>query len=268
MKILVPTDYSDNADNAVDYAAEMAQRLGADEIMLISTLSTPYSAAAGSLVNIKEKMREEADETIAEAAARLNTRLAGKLRVTSKVVEGDPVPVVNRVAEHDGYQLIVMGNRGSSDLKEAFTGSVANGLIKQTKTPVLAVPSDVAVTQIDRIVLAADDKPVDPVKMGALTTIARAYNAEILVYHQGGDKDDHGIHATLRDALKDTNHSLHANFDTGNVKEGIDNFLTTHNAQLLCMIRRERNFFADLFNRSTVSRELFDSRVPLLVLPE
>ena len=54
----------------------------------------------------------------------------------------------------------------------------------------------------------------------------------------------------------------------GNINDGINAFVAKQEADLLCMIRRKRSFVENLFHVSVTEKEIFDSPVPLLVLPE
>ena len=71
---------------------------------------------------------------------RAKTRAAQKgVLLRSKIVYGSPINEITAYAKNNRFDLIVIGSRGQSRIKEAFLGSVANGVVHKSKIPVLVV---------------------------------------------------------------------------------------------------------------------------------
>ena len=237
-KIILASDYSDTAGSALDYAVALANKFGA-RLSLVSAVNEPYSAAAGALVSITEKIREEAHETLSREADRVRGRLTGSATVDTHTVDGAPGSTIPRVAAAKGYDLIVTGTHGSSDARELFTGSVANALIKHSEIPVLVVPVDTPPTAFARVLVADDGAGgAGPQDQNLLNSLATAYGSRTERFHD----------------------------ESGDPAAGIAEAVRERGADLLVMTYHPRGVLSGLFTKSTVTKVAFDLAVPLLVL--
>jgi nucleotide-binding universal stress UspA family protein len=144
-KILVPTDGSETARKAVEYAVELAKQLKASIIVLtvidnrsFAAQTVPAEETAMHIIEpIEDYLRGAAQEYAEEIM-----RLCDESGVQSKTVvrTGHPVENIVKEAEESKVDLIVMGSHGRSALAAALLGSVAYGVIhNETKVPVLIV---------------------------------------------------------------------------------------------------------------------------------
>ncbi|MCB0584691.1 MAG: universal stress protein [Phaeodactylibacter sp.] len=262
--ILVPTDFSRNAESAILYAIEIANKFGS-KITLLNTYKV-YSSA-GMFLSVESYMEKDAAEQMLATLNRLEPLLKGNGSIESKIVRGDAVPVITDLAEKGDYSLIIMGTQGASGLKEIFTGSITNGVMKNTRTPVLAIPGDYHYRPIDTIVFAVDEEGIShPGVTSVLVKIAKAFDASVHVFHQDLGSRDDGIDPTVDIFLDGIDHSFHYELDEQNINESINGFVEDYKANLLCMVRRRRGFLEEAFHVSATTREVFNSPVPLLIL--
>jgi nucleotide-binding universal stress UspA family protein len=125
-KILVPTDGSEHARKAVNYACELALKFRAT-VCLLHVVPLPpalFHEAAFSMPDL-QKFQEEDGKRIIEEAKR-ETKDRGVKEVQSAVVQGNPASRIIEFARSEGVDLIVMGNRGLSGIKEFVLGSVSH----------------------------------------------------------------------------------------------------------------------------------------------
>ena len=268
-KIMVATDYSESANSAVRYGLSLANHFGS-LLSLVSAVDEPYSASAGTLVDMKDKIRTEAMDTMGKVKTELDGQLSNGARVDTHTVDGDPGPTITRVAQAKHYDLLVTGTKGSDAAREMFTGSVANSVIENSKLPVLVVPDSVGFREFRRILVAVDTKKLAGAHvLEPLRAILRAYDAELIVYHGDEDGDGVGYDPRLPEYLSDVRHRFEVRSGKdGSVADGIQRAVKSHEADLLVMIYHDRGFFGRLFNSSTVSKVVFDSSVPMLVLQD
>jgi nucleotide-binding universal stress UspA family protein len=270
-KIMVATDYSENAGNAVKYAVSLANHFGS-LLSLVSAVSRPYTGAAGAgvMIDMTEHIRDEAVDTMEKVRRQITPQLENGATVDTHTVDGDPGPTLTRVAKKHDYDLIVMGTKGSTAAREMFTGSVANAVIKNSKLPVMAVPIQASFKPIKRVLLSIDDKNVaGPQVLKPLVDLLNAYDAELIIYHGDVDGDGKGYDPRLPEYLGDVNHRfvVHSG-KKDEISKGIQEAVKSEGADMLCMVYHDRGFFGRLFNQSTVSKVVFDSAVPLLVLQD
>lgn len=142
--VVVPYDFSEHARAALDEAADLSRRLGAD-LHLVHVLQSPlylYSfaypgeaAAVAPPIDMTE-IREDALKSLREVIAEID--FPGK--VECHVLEGVNVAETLRAtAENLGADLIVMGTHGRTGLAHVFLGSVAERTLRTATCPVLTV---------------------------------------------------------------------------------------------------------------------------------
>jgi nucleotide-binding universal stress UspA family protein len=135
--ILVPTDFSEYADYALDYAIELAKTLQARLTVLyvfhLSSLALGEAPPA-VLADTLEAMETHAQHQTQMALARVQE--AG-LQGDSAIVEGIPFQMIIDTAESQDIDLIVMGTHGRTGLTHALMGSVAEKVVRLAPCPVL-----------------------------------------------------------------------------------------------------------------------------------
>jgi universal stress protein A len=140
MKILLPTDFSANADQAQQEAIRLARGVGGEIVVLHVTVDTPPYGEG--LMNRKE-VRDVYESARRWAASTLEARVAAirEEGVTARFLLKTGVPhaeiVKAAIAEGAGY--IVIGTRGRGGLERAFLGSVADRVIRTAPCPVVSV---------------------------------------------------------------------------------------------------------------------------------
>jgi universal stress protein A len=137
--ILVPTDLSEGAEQALDYACELAQKLGAT-VNFLNVISVPAMgvpelgvALTGSVMDAVVKDNQAALDKLAET--RRGQVIVGQtlLRV------GDARDVINETATELNIDLIVMGTHGRRGVSRFLMGSVAETVVRSAPCPVLTV---------------------------------------------------------------------------------------------------------------------------------
>ncbi|MEI2702872.1 MAG: universal stress protein [Baekduia sp.] len=140
--VVVGTDGSETAGTAVDQAAELAARAGAR--LLVVSAFTPVGAGrlqaeaqqAPHDVEWMVHEREEVEATLAEARERA-ARHGLEAEVYAR--RGDPADAILDVAEEEGADLIVVGNKGMTGAKRFLLGSVPNRVSHHAPCSVLII---------------------------------------------------------------------------------------------------------------------------------
>jgi nucleotide-binding universal stress UspA family protein len=137
--ILVPTDLSEGAEEALDYACELARQFGATVHLLhvigIPTLGVPELGVALTSTMIDTMVRENqvALEELVERKRTSATFGQALLRT------GDARDLINQTAREVGADLIVMGTHGRRGVTRALLGSVTETVVRSAPCPVLTV---------------------------------------------------------------------------------------------------------------------------------
>lgn len=138
--ILVPTDLSEAAEEAVDYACELATGLGATVHLLhvigIPAVGVPELGVALTSTMI-DQLTSDAQRALDELAASRSTRaVIGQTLLKT----GDARDMIDQAAEELGADLIVVGTHGRTGVSRMLLGSVAETVVRTAPCPVLAVP--------------------------------------------------------------------------------------------------------------------------------
>ncbi len=144
-RILVPTDFSDQAVHAFDYAVELAGLYRAP-LVIAHVYAMPLVYAAGEPVAAlppdPADIHADIDPAVHALVAR--ARAAGVAEVTTVLTGGDAAHEIVRAAVDGGCDLIVMGTHGRTGVKHLLLGSIAEKVVRMATCPVLTV-SDKAV---------------------------------------------------------------------------------------------------------------------------
>lgn len=137
--ILVPTDLSDGAEEALDYACELARQFGATVHLLnvigIPALGVPELGVAltSSVIDSMVRDNQVALEKLADRKRDLATFGQVLLRT------GDARDLINQTAKELGADLIVMSTHGRRGVTRALLGSVTETVVRSAPCPVLTV---------------------------------------------------------------------------------------------------------------------------------
>lgn len=263
--ILVPTDFSANAANALRYAIELA-KIFDSRLTLLHTYT--FSSRSDMFVSMEKIMQKDAEKEMLDFCRAIPAEVSWE----SKVKKGDTVRSIATFADQISADLIVMGTQGASGLEKVFIGSITGGVMRHTNIPLLAIPEDYSYRPIKKIVLALaslhiaePETVIAPLKM-----LAEKLSTTVLVYHH--DQTQKDIPEEVIDAvewLQGIPVSITFDQDDDQVNENISEFVDDSEADLLCMVRRQHNrigFVERLFKESVTLTQVFHSEVPLLIL--
>ena len=144
-KILVPTDGSTVAENAVEHALDIAEQYGAEvhTLYVVDVDSMSLTLGAEQLDRIEAGRFDEMDEVRSnaeEATGSVADRAAERgLEAVEHISSGRPHEKVASYAADNDIDLVVMGSHGRSGVKRALLGSVTERTLRETHVPVLVV---------------------------------------------------------------------------------------------------------------------------------
>jgi len=151
-KILVPIDGSEHSAKALDAAAQIAEKFSGTITLIhvysvsVQPVMMPEPSSSGSL-GMPILTGTEVTKII-EAAQKVGNRIlddgeqrikSDKVQVKKILLEGHAVQEIVRIATEDDYDLIVIGARGVSHMREILLGSVTDGVIHHVRCPVLVI---------------------------------------------------------------------------------------------------------------------------------
>ncbi len=142
-RICCPIDFSDASHAAMEVAADLARRFGAELVLLHAYPIPGYTFPDGSIVASPRMMQDLADQAQRhlEAWAADAARIAGAAAVTTEKAVGEPASEIVSFARARAIDLLVLGTHGRSGIEHALMGSVAERVVRKAQCPVLTVRS-------------------------------------------------------------------------------------------------------------------------------
>lgn len=282
--ILVPTDFSPAAANAADYALFLAQHLQAD-LLLTHAFKVPAESRAAAqsawppedYEAVRQETTRELDQlrhTLEKEAAKEVSPPFFPAGIKGITELGDITTTVRNLVGQYQVPLVVVGMSGAGLLQRFILGSSSRDLIEKATFPVLLIPSKPAPRQLRKIAFATDLSKADIDIIHSLTSLARPFNADILIAHVTDAKYDQSVHQHLVDEfLREV--TCKANYDriyyrhikSMDVDHGLD-WLSEHGMiDMLVMVHRPHPVLERIIKGSHTQRLARHVQVPLLVFP-
>ncbi|WKV11200.1 universal stress protein [Marivirga harenae] len=270
--ILVPTDFSDCALNALEYALQFAKQINPEaEITILNAYTVPLAYAD---LNIAYDVGESEVDIKQYIDSEFN-QLEDKLPLL-KEFEYETIKTENYVKDaieeyslDNPVDLIIMGTKGASGIDEVILGTNAHRVIKAEIAPVLVIPGEAKYEDIKNIALSSDYKGIIAELLDPVKAIRQAYASKIHLIHVSQepmlDKEKAEEAKNLELHLKGLPHQYHFMVNK-NVEEGIDEFADNNKIDLLVVLPRKKGLFESLFGKSESKSLIFHTDVPLLAL--
>jgi len=263
--ILVPTDFSENANNALDYAIQIAAQYGAAIHILHAFQTTSH---AGHLANIDRIVKDDREKEMKACLEDKLNQLNSTVEITGRVRKGESVDLILDEAQKVGAEMIIMGTLGASNISKKVFGSTASNVIKSTNLPVLAVPATVSKADFSHLVVALDAlKSPAPRVFNPMITFAKSFDLKINLVHVSSDE----VHTDIDEKIKEYLSQNAVPFSytkvlNEDIPKGIIDFTDTQGSCVLCLVSRQRNWFENLFHSSVSQKIAMSVEMPLLVL--
>jgi nucleotide-binding universal stress UspA family protein len=274
-KVLIPTDFSENAMNASKYAMELFKYDRTDFYVMHAYGDDLYSTNSGKDRDSMNAAREEAlknsklkVEKLIEKMKAISPNPRHKLYPVS--VFGALVDEANEIAELENVDVIVMGTKGKSDDRNLTFGSNTLQVIKYVKCPVLAVPAGFKDIQPSNILFATDYMlPYQRRELKLMSTIAQNFAAKMRVLYISKfeelsfrQQDNKAFLEYCMEQIKPDYLQLPGTDITEVINSAVDNY----DIDLLVIINSRHSFLEDFLYTSKVEKIGLEIKIPFLVL--
>jgi nucleotide-binding universal stress UspA family protein len=266
-RILVPTDFSLNAEKALEYALHLGSHFSS-EIILLHSWELPHQKSA-MFVSTQDLIKEKAENDLNELKDKIALRFPD-LKISTMVMMGDAAASIKTAAKNKGADYIVMGTKGASGLKKIFMGSITTDVLEDAPCPVMAIPEKAEFRNIKNIGYATD---LSSYKLqDALKTIplAKIFNAKIVIIYISINHEQNEQIQFEEFIKRFKNITEYENiepyFSSGNdVVKNLQKFMDEKNIDILSLTRRKRDFYEDLFHTSVSKEIAYSSTIPLII---
>lgn len=274
-KILVPTDFSKNAQVSSEVAADIARRSGATLILLhvVEEVTGGSFNVAGKvsdgnledrLFNIRmiDKARRQLEKAVQDPKF-ADIRVDGELRV------GNPFHGMRTIVAEKKVDLVIMGKSGKTKIEEMLIGSNTERIIRMAKCPVLTVNKKPASTDFRNIVYASAMAEDELVFARIVKRAQQLYDSTIhlvTINTPATFVPDHIAKENMskfakRLVLKNYTINVYNDF---NVEEGVIRFADTIDADMIAMATHGRTGFAHVIAGSVAEEVAGHAKRPVL----
>lgn len=273
-KILVPTDFSENAYNALKYGVHLFAEEDCTFYLLYTYTPALYNAEymVSSNLSIDEIYRRNSIKSITKIVKRIKNESPNEKHHFKKIASFNLLQeeIINQVKTL-GIDLIVMGTQGATGAAQILLGTHTINAIKRAICPLLAIPADYEFTTPNKILFSTDyESDITEEHLNILKQIANIHKSKIHILHVKQDvpldPEQKKNKKALKEYLNDHIDGFHT-IEKETVAQGIYHFQKENSIDLLVMAKFKHSFFYNLFFSSVVKKIGFRLTTPFLVIP-
>lgn len=257
--ILVPIGTSSDSHETLQYAVHFAKDFGS-RIYVMEVFSV--TAMAGNLTNVEEKVAESSKIHLREVIDKVDAK---GVDIKIATYNGDLIDGLIEINMELGIDLIIISPRSNDIKEELYLGPTSGRIIKRTDIPTLIVPKGTKYKPFKTILTAFASGVLKKKRIiEPLIAIQAKYKSTInllLVKNPGYNEEDLKVNTALLDISSQMTITEHATTYLG----VLEHFQSQH-PDLLCVFRRKRGFFKNLWEKNTILKSEFSVRIPVLVL--
>jgi len=275
-KIILPTDFSYNAYNAISYAMNLLKDEEAT-FYLLNTYTpaiyqTEYLLHSPGQIGLGDIYQSESINQLEELKKQLEKEFKNpKHTIIAHSAFNILVDEVSAMVASEEADLVIMGTQGATGAKEIFLGTHTVHVIKKATCPVIAIPADFDY-EIPKKILFPTDYEVEysEKQLTGLLNLSKIHNSSIEVIHisSGYDLTDLQLQnkAKLEKILEEIPHLFH-DLPNQEIITGINNFQLENKMNMLAMIQNKHTFLESLFIEPVIKKIGFHVSIPFMVIP-
>ena len=273
-RILLPTDFSINAQNAIEYAIDLYKVDVCDFYILNIYDVEAYTMELTAASEI-EKSKQKSIAGLTNIIDRLSIIDDSRHHRFFKVSEcGSLIEIMKNLIDKQDIDIVIMGTKGDTDSRKQIYGSqTVLAMEKIRNCPVLAIPANATFKKIREIVFPTGYRThYKKREFQYLVDIAKNTGAAIRILHVLGmgeqlNEDQLNKQLLLKDYFEGLEYSFHTvhNID---VQEALNAFIESHDIDMVVFINKKHSFFSRIFSRRRpMVKELgYYATIPILAL--
>ncbi|WP_026953854.1 universal stress protein [Algoriphagus vanfongensis] len=262
-KVLVPFDFSDQAQHALDFTLALGENLDNLEVEVLHVMETPSFSSLGTMGGGVDLPNYENQIYFIELTERRKKQMADleakyqekSFKLQTKIKLGNAFQGISESINEENPDLVIMGSKGATGIEEVLIGSNTEKVVRSSKCPVLTVKAAINPSHIDKIVFASDFREDSEETAKNIKRLQKLFDAELYLVNVNTP----GSFETTRDSIARIKHFV-KKFEFENVKAeiynstseeaGIIEFAEDIDADLIAMATHGRTGFLHLITGS------------------
>lgn len=178
--LLIPTDFSETSEAAVDFGLQLAEHHGYDVILhhtvdFVQTYDSMYMDAP-NIHSLTEEVVEDCEVRLENLLRKCDRNI---LTISKSLTIGNMIADIRKVVGEREVDLIVMGTKGASGMKEFFVGSNTEKVVRLVDCPVISIPGSLKVADIRKILVPVDLREVRPSFLRQISKFQQLFSASV-----------------------------------------------------------------------------------------
>jgi nucleotide-binding universal stress UspA family protein len=271
-KIVACTDFSLNAQAAVEYAFALAGHYSAELILVHSYLvPVPVSEVPPS-VEMYEDIKKDAAQRLSKIQSDLQLKNK-KVAVTTHLENENLLLCLEGLCKKTNPDVVAIGTRGHRDFIDVLVGSNTMKIITHLPVPVLVVPADAVYKPLKKIGFACDfDKVAETTPLELLKKLVSDFNTELHVinvdYKNKNFTADTPEQSMLLDHLLFKVKPRYHFLESRELVDAVEIFVQENQVGLLVTIPKKHSFFEKFFKGTFTRQLVYHTHIPLLCVHE
>ncbi len=272
--IIIPTDFSPTATNAMHYGIDMAKAINAS-IILLHVYQVPVSYTDTPIVLISvEELKKEAEQKLEKLQKEVEHLTSGSIKVYTEARLGNIADEIENLCEKVKPFAVVMGSKGSTGIEKILFGSTTLTAIRHLTWPVICVPpGKLFANGIKKIGFACDFRNiVETTPADAIKTFVKEFGAELHVlnvdFHNKQFKPETPEQSALLHTLLEEVNPVYDFIEHKDIEDGLNEFAEKNNIDLLITIPKKHKLLDGLFKPSSTKQLVVQSHVPVMCIHE
>lgn len=267
--ILLATDFSSAANNAANYAADMALSIQADLLLLnvfeipVSYYEIPVAMNSTQTVEVEEKI-------LAKVMKDLVQRTSGKVKIRTEVRMGAFFEELKSVCELIKPYTVVMGSQGTTAADRLLFGGHTVHAMQHLSWPLITVPPEVKFSSVKKICLACDlHNVLNTIPLEEIRILVNDFHSELHILNTGKKNEftpamitESGFLQNLFADLKPEYHFI----SSRDMDKGIIDFCEKNEIDLLVVIPKRHGLLEKLIYKSHTRELVLHSHVPVMAI--
>lgn len=273
--ILLPTDFSETAHHAFEYALHLAETLEARITLAYIYPKFPleWNYAVPPVTDVLDAERvEDALQRFESYQREAQLRLGKQIPIQLLIEPGDPVTEIVRLSRLPKVDLIIMGTRGAGSEAENVFGSITAAVIQRSFAPVLAIPAACTFRPVRHLMYATTFETEDLSLMDDLLEFARFFGAHISCVHvEASQKAWYQMEFKFIERIY--NHKSHwhllrfFSFNHSDIQAGLNQFIQDTDVAIAAILTHRKGIFDRLLGKSFSKELVLHTQIPLLLFP-
>lgn len=273
--ILLPTDFSKNSVNAINYAMALFKEVPCDFYLLnvqkASSFISDDMMVMASSATIYQTIIDVSKKSIANLITKLETKYKNEKHAFHSVVDYDNfIDSINQVTLNKQIDLIVMGTKGATGLEKVIFGSNTVHVMQRCVAPVLAIPDGCLFTNLNRVAFTTNYLTLHNIEeLRPLKELVTLHDSKLNVLHFDGIEGIGDQRKENKKFLKtyfsDVTYENIDSFSTDLYKT-LEEYVHANDIKLIAMMRKKHAFLERLFNRHPEETLAFNIDIPFLVM--